>query len=39
MKMLPDRRQALVNIGLRTNLETLVALGGTLAQTLRPAHR
>jgi tight adherence protein C len=35
MKMLPDRRQALVNIGLRTNLETLVALGGTLAQTLQ----
>nr|WP_294517565.1 type II secretion system F family protein [uncultured Rhodopila sp.] len=35
MKMLPDRRQALVNIGVRTNLETLIALGGTLAQTLQ----
>nr|WP_294500955.1 type II secretion system F family protein [uncultured Rhodopila sp.] len=35
MKMLPDRRQALINIGVRTNLETLVALGGTLAQTLQ----
>jgi tight adherence protein C len=35
MKMLPDRRQALVNIGVRTGLESLVALGGTLAQTLQ----
>jgi tight adherence protein C len=35
MKVLPDRRQALVNIGVRTNLDTLIALGGTLAQTLQ----
>jgi tight adherence protein C len=35
MKVLPDRRQALVNIGARTNLDSLIALGGTLAQTLQ----
>jgi tight adherence protein C len=35
MKLLPDRRQALVNLGTRTGLETLVSLGGTLAQTLK----
>jgi tight adherence protein C len=35
MKMLPDRRQALINIGVRTGLDSLIALGGTLAQTLQ----
>jgi tight adherence protein C len=35
MKILPDRRLALVNLGARTGLESLIALGGTLAQTLQ----
>ncbi len=35
MKILPDRRQALVNLGLRTGLDSTVQLGGTLAQTLQ----
>ncbi len=35
MKILPDRRTALVNIGTRTGLDSLVTLGGTLAQTLQ----
>ncbi len=35
MKILPDRRQALVNLGVRTGLESFIALGGTLAQTLQ----
>jgi tight adherence protein C len=35
MKMRPDRRQALADLGTRTGLDTLVVLGGTLAQTLQ----
>jgi tight adherence protein C len=35
MKFLSDRRQALINMGLRTQLDSLVRLGGTLAQTLQ----
>ena len=35
MKIMPDRRQALVNLGRRTGLDSLTALGGTLAQTLQ----
>jgi tight adherence protein C len=35
MKILPDRRQALINLGLRTGLDSTVQLGGTLAQTLQ----
>jgi tight adherence protein C len=35
MRVLPDRRQALINLGVRTGLESLIALGGTLAQTLQ----
>jgi tight adherence protein C len=35
MKVMPDRRQALVNLGVRTGLDSLTALGGTLAQTLQ----
>jgi tight adherence protein C len=35
MKILPDRRHALVNLGVRTGLDSLIALGGTLAQTLQ----
>ncbi len=35
MKILADRRQALVNMGLRTGLESMARLGGTLAQSLK----
>ena len=35
MKMLADRRQALVNMGKRTGLESMVRLGGVLAQSLK----
>ncbi|MBV8612603.1 MAG: type II secretion system F family protein, partial [Acetobacteraceae bacterium] len=35
MKILPDRRQALINLGLRTGLDSTIQLGGTLAQTLQ----
>jgi len=35
MRVLPDRRQALINLGVRTGLDSLIALGGTLAQTLQ----
>ncbi len=35
MKILADRRQALVNMGKRTGLESMVRLGGTLAQSLK----
>jgi tight adherence protein C len=35
MKVMPGRRQALVNLGVRTGLDSLTALGGTLAQTLQ----
>jgi tight adherence protein C len=35
MKMLPDRRMALKNMGTRTGLDSLITLGGTLAQTLK----
>ncbi len=35
MKMRPDRRQALADLGTRTGLDTLMVLGGTLAQTLQ----
>jgi tight adherence protein C len=35
MKVMPDRRQALGNLGVRTGLDSLTALGGTLAQTLQ----
>lgn len=35
MKILSDRRQALINIGTRTKLESAMRLGGALAQTLK----
>jgi len=35
MKMLADRRQALVNMGKRTGLDSMTRLGGTLAQSLK----
>ncbi len=35
MKILTDRRQALVNMGTRTRLDIMVRLGGTLAQTMQ----
>ena len=35
MRILPDRRQALVNMGVRTGLVTMTRLGGTLAQSLK----
>lgn len=35
MKILSDRRRALVNMGLRTKLEVMGRLGGTLAQTIQ----
>jgi tight adherence protein C len=35
MKILSDRRQALVNMGTRTGLESLTRLGGTLAQSMK----
>jgi tight adherence protein C len=35
MKILADRRQALVNIGTRTKLDSAVRLGGALAQSLK----
>lgn len=35
LKILPDRRQALLNMGQRTGLDTVVQLSGTLAQTLQ----
>lgn len=35
MKILSDRRQALVNMGKRTELESMARLGGTLAQSLK----
>ncbi len=35
LRVLPDRRRALLNMGERTGLEPLRRLGGTLAQTLQ----
>jgi tight adherence protein C len=35
MKMLADRRQALVNMGKRTGLDSMTRLGGVLAQSLK----
>jgi tight adherence protein C len=35
MKILSDRRQALVNIGTRTKLDSAMRLGGALAQSLK----
>ena len=35
MKMLSDRRQALVNMGTRTELEAMTRLGSTLSQSLK----
>jgi tight adherence protein C len=35
LRVLPDRREALLNMGTRTALQPLQRLGGTLAQTLR----
>jgi tight adherence protein C len=35
MKILSDRRQALVNIGTRTKLDSAIRLGGALAQSLK----
>ncbi|CAH2602017.1 Type II/IV secretion system protein TadC, associated with Flp pilus assembly [Rhodovastum atsumiense] len=35
MRILADRRQALVNIGTRTGLESMTRLGGTLAQSMK----
>jgi tight adherence protein C len=35
MKMLTDRRQALVNMGKRTQLDSMIRLGSTLAQSLK----
>jgi tight adherence protein C len=35
MKMLSDRRQALVNMGKRTELDSMIRLGTTLAQSLK----
>ena len=35
MKILADRRHALVNMGKRTGLDSMVRLGGTLAQSLK----
>jgi tight adherence protein C len=35
MKILADRRQALVNMGMRTKLDSMIRLGGALAQSLK----
>jgi tight adherence protein C len=35
MKILSDRRRALLNMGARTGLEAMTRLGGTLAQTIQ----
>jgi tight adherence protein C len=35
MKILSDRRRALLNMGTRTGLEAMTRLGGTLAQTIQ----
>jgi tight adherence protein C len=35
MKLLADRRQALVNMGKRTELDSMIRLGSTLAQSLK----
>lgn len=35
MKILADRRQALINIGTRTKLDSAIRLGGALAQSLK----
>ncbi len=35
MKILADRRRALLNMGTRTGLEVMARLGGTLAQTIQ----
>jgi tight adherence protein C len=35
MKILPERRQALINMGIRTELDSLVRLGAVLAQSLK----
>jgi tight adherence protein C len=35
MKILADRRRALLNMGTRTGLDVMVRLGGTLAQTIQ----
>jgi tight adherence protein C len=35
MKILSDRRRALLNMGTRTGLEVMTRLGGTLAQTIQ----
>jgi tight adherence protein C len=35
MKILSDRRRALINMGTRTKVEAMVRLGGTLAQTIQ----
>jgi len=35
MKILSDRRRALLNMGTRTGLEVMARLGGTLAQTIQ----
>jgi tight adherence protein C len=35
MKILSDRRRALMNMGARTKLEAMARLGGTLAQTIQ----
>jgi tight adherence protein C len=35
MKILSDRRQALINMGTRTKLDSAMRLGGTLAQSLK----
>ena len=35
MKILADRRRALLNMGTRTGLEVMTRLGGTLAQTIQ----
>jgi tight adherence protein C len=35
MKILSDRRRALVNMGTRTGIEAMARLGGTLAQTIQ----
>ena len=35
MKILSDRRQALVNMGERTGLDSMTRLGSTLAQSLK----
>jgi len=35
MKILSDRRRALINMGTRTSLDAMARLGGTLAQTIQ----